>query len=84
MKFMKDHDLSKYSKDDLEDKAQEIIRQANDISYSIKEYIAKLNFGELSPDEIDRLFELGEDVRKMHKDYEQRKQELENKKTSSD
>lgn len=79
---MKDHDLSKYSKDDLEEKAQQIIKKANDISYFIKQSIANMNFEELSPEEISRLFEFGEDVRKMHKDYEQRKQDLDDGKTS--
>lgn len=79
---MKDHDLSKYSKDDLEEKAQQIIKEANDISYSIKEYIGQLNFSELSPEEVNRLFELGEDVRKMHKDYDERKKELTQRKQS--
>lgn len=79
---MKDNDLSKYSKGDLEEKAQQIIKEANDISYSIKEYIAQLNFSELSSEEVNRLFELGEDVRKMHKDYDKRKKELEQRKQS--
>lgn len=77
-----DHDLSNFSPEDLE-KAQQIIKKANDISYFIKESIAKMDFEQLTPEELERLFEIGEDVRKMHKDYEQRKKELEEKKDTS-
>ncbi|OJJ23814.1 hypothetical protein BKI52_05540 [marine bacterium AO1-C] len=77
---MKDQDLSKYSKEDLEEKAQQIIREANDISYSIKEYISQLDFSQLSQEDISRLFEMGEDVRKMHKDYDEKKKALDQRK----
>lgn len=77
-----DHDLGKFSPEDLE-KAQQVIKKANDISYFIKESIAKMDFEKLTPEELERLFEIGEDVRRMHKDYEQRKKELEEKKEAS-
>ncbi len=77
---MKDQNLSNYSKEDLEEKAQQIIKEANDISHSIKQYIAKLDFNQLNQDDINRLFEMGEDVRKMHKDYDEKKKALEKRK----
>ncbi|WP_299456999.1 hypothetical protein [uncultured Microscilla sp.] len=79
---MEDHDLSKFSPEDLE-KAQQVIKKANDISYFIKDSIAKMDFEKLTPEELERLFEIGEDVRQMHRDYEQRKKDLEDKRQSS-